>query len=46
MKDPEIFKTHFMDRLVPLAQDKVPSVRISLAKTLKKLYDKQRKREK
>ena len=38
MKSTEIFKENFMEFLIPLASDKVPNVRIALAKTLQKAF--------
>jgi len=42
MKSSEIFKENFMEFLIPLANDKVPNVRIALAKTLQKAFLKKR----
>jgi len=42
MKSPEIFRANFLACLIPLASDKVPNVRIALAKTLNKVYSKKR----
>jgi len=38
MNDPEVFKAHFMDYLLPLANDRVTNVRITLAKILQNVY--------
>jgi len=40
MKSPEIFRANFLACLIPLASDKVPNVRIALAKTLNKVFAK------
>jgi len=42
MKSPEIFRANFLACLIPLANDKVPNVRIALAKTLHKVFLKKR----
>lgn len=41
MKYSDIFKAHFLENMLPLADDKVPNVRISLAKALQKAFNKQ-----
>ena len=38
MTDPEIFEAHFFESLIPLAYDKVPNVRIAIARALFKLH--------
>jgi len=43
MKYPEIFVKHFLSCFVPLADDKVPNVRIGVAKILKKVFEKKSK---
>lgn len=42
MKEKEIFEKHFLENVIPLADDRVPNVRICLAKILKKSFDKNR----
>jgi len=43
MKDEEIFKAHFLESFLELANDKVSNVRVSVAKTLLHLYQEKRK---
>jgi len=38
MKYPEIFKQYFVENFIELSEDKVPNVRITLAKVVKKHY--------
>jgi len=45
MTDQEIFEAHFFESLIPLAYDRVPNVRIAIAKALYKLYQDKRGNE-
>lgn len=38
MSDPVIFKTHFLNCLLPLANDRVPNVRIAISKMIQKMF--------
>jgi len=43
MNYPDIFMKHFYQSLAPLAEDKVPNVRIAVAKILRRAFEKKSK---
>lgn len=43
MKNADLFMEHFYVHLLPLANDRVPNVRIAVAKALQKVFNKNSK---